>query len=864
MEPTSIPRVEDLLVHGAWLRRLASSLVTSESDADDLVQETWLAALVRGPRRGGEERAWLGRVLRNKATSHARTRGARSHREEANARPEQLPSTSELASRADMSRRLVELVLELPPDLQRITLARYFEGLSSAEIARRLNRPAASVRSQLKRGLDQLRTKLDAENEGERERWLSALTPLVLPRTDGGLLGPLLAASAGMRALVAAALVILAAGVWWMTSGPGASSAPITVIADDSRSELAKVESTDEEQANTVESPAEERVAVAPEPKVAASVIEGRLVHPDTKEPVIWYELGIVPQEEAHLFQGEVSKSVPLPVAESMELVRTDEDGRFSTTSNYESGDYTLVFMEDWRLAKPRMEPFRVRQPRASESVKHDAESPEPHTLELEVGPVFVIDCPKAGELGWESMVATYSYIDHFPPGYFQPSSVQSEPVPFVRMHTDFAPSHRHQANNLRLVSTDGFWSGDVPMEIPDSIATQHVTFDLEARALVHVHLDFGERHPPIWCEMHYWQGAVDPTAEGAPEPDIVELQATFDGTDLEDSIVKYVRTGQVTIGIKSSASEYWYRVLEIRPGHNELDAEILPHPAATGRIEGRVVFLGEELPDQIVGIRANGELDGETTFNALDLEFEKQGDQWIAEFTFTHLPHSTHHIWFDKGGATTGEARTFEVEPARIKAEVDGPPLEFQLHTDLERTRLRIKARDAISGKKINDFAVSVMVPGSWLRSRRADAKAGRATLKLLGNLEGGLIYVAAEGYVVRQVFMSDAKKTSKGLEFELDMTPGWGGPVYITHKTTYEPIAGVHVLLDGAEAGVTDENGHFHIVAPHAPQRLDFELEGYEVTGQSGWINNEGDVIDVGLDPVQRHIGVSMREVE
>jgi ABC-type antimicrobial peptide transport system permease subunit len=39
----------ELLRHGAWVRRLARSL-TGRSDADDLVQETWLAALKHPPR----------------------------------------------------------------------------------------------------------------------------------------------------------------------------------------------------------------------------------------------------------------------------------------------------------------------------------------------------------------------------------------------------------------------------------------------------------------------------------------------------------------------------------------------------------------------------------------------------------------------------------------------------------------------------------------------------------------------------------------------------------------------------------------------------------------------------------------------
>ena len=42
-------RAEDLRAHAAWLRRLAGALVAESAAADDLVQETWLAALEQRP-----------------------------------------------------------------------------------------------------------------------------------------------------------------------------------------------------------------------------------------------------------------------------------------------------------------------------------------------------------------------------------------------------------------------------------------------------------------------------------------------------------------------------------------------------------------------------------------------------------------------------------------------------------------------------------------------------------------------------------------------------------------------------------------------------------------------------------------------
>lgn len=68
--PSSISP-EQLLAHADWVRALARALVADPAGADDLVQETWLAALDRPPAHAQDLRAWLGTVLRNLARRSA-------------------------------------------------------------------------------------------------------------------------------------------------------------------------------------------------------------------------------------------------------------------------------------------------------------------------------------------------------------------------------------------------------------------------------------------------------------------------------------------------------------------------------------------------------------------------------------------------------------------------------------------------------------------------------------------------------------------------------------------------------------------------------------------------------------------------
>src|SRR5262249_58694164 len=77
------PDPEELLGHAAWLRRLALSLVGPAGGADDLVQDTWLAALRRPPARPGPLRPWLAEVLRNLVRMRRRASAVRAeHRGE--------------------------------------------------------------------------------------------------------------------------------------------------------------------------------------------------------------------------------------------------------------------------------------------------------------------------------------------------------------------------------------------------------------------------------------------------------------------------------------------------------------------------------------------------------------------------------------------------------------------------------------------------------------------------------------------------------------------------------------------------------------------------------------------------------------
>src|ERR1700754_2868848 len=107
-------QIEELLTHSDWLRRLAGELVRSSDSPDDVLQDTWLAALRSPPLRDRAAEPWLVEVVKNFAFRAYRSRRARETRE---ARGELVPAgpvpPDVLVERAEAQRLMVEAVLRL-------------------------------------------------------------------------------------------------------------------------------------------------------------------------------------------------------------------------------------------------------------------------------------------------------------------------------------------------------------------------------------------------------------------------------------------------------------------------------------------------------------------------------------------------------------------------------------------------------------------------------------------------------------------------------------------------------------------------------------------------------------------------------
>lgn len=256
---------ELLFEQAGWVRALARNLVADVHLADDLAQDTYVAALERPPAGGSDPRSWLGTVLRNFHLQVIRSRSRRSLREQQAALPEAVPGALDVLERAAMHRELYEAVMSLSEPNRTAILLRFFDGLPQRKIAVKLGVPPATVHSRLQRGLAELRTRLTKRRGTDAKDWVAALLPLAHRASDTipGVIGALLM---DVKVKVAIGVALLAcgiAGVWpLVVSAPRAVEQPFA----ESHATLAQIEPRPAEVPDPL-GPAQsapERVAAAP------------------------------------------------------------------------------------------------------------------------------------------------------------------------------------------------------------------------------------------------------------------------------------------------------------------------------------------------------------------------------------------------------------------------------------------------------------------------------------------------------------------------------------------------------------------------------------------------------------------------
>jgi RNA polymerase sigma-70 factor (ECF subfamily) len=153
--------------HAAYLYGVAHSLTANPADAEDLVQETLLAACQGGYRGEAAVRTWLVAILVRRAAMMRRTAGRRggTHlslsggRRDADDEPAiDVPAGgANQSAGAEAKLDLASMLEKLSDDHRAVIVLRELEGMSYEEMAKALGVPRGTVESRLYRAREELR-----------------------------------------------------------------------------------------------------------------------------------------------------------------------------------------------------------------------------------------------------------------------------------------------------------------------------------------------------------------------------------------------------------------------------------------------------------------------------------------------------------------------------------------------------------------------------------------------------------------------------------------------------------------------------------------------------------------------------------
>jgi RNA polymerase sigma-70 factor, ECF subfamily len=152
----------------ALLYSMAVRILGSREDAAELLQEVYLEVwqkVVRYDVGRGTPIAWLITLTRSRAIDRLRAHGARSRHQaggpqnwtSASAGEGQNPSLFEAQADQELRGLVSGALAAMPQPQQHAIELAYYEGLSHAEIAARLNEPLGAVKTRIKLGMSKLR-----------------------------------------------------------------------------------------------------------------------------------------------------------------------------------------------------------------------------------------------------------------------------------------------------------------------------------------------------------------------------------------------------------------------------------------------------------------------------------------------------------------------------------------------------------------------------------------------------------------------------------------------------------------------------------------------------------------------------------
>lgn len=844
-QPTNL-RPEELLSHLEGLQALAYRLVRNATAAEDLVQETLLAALESKPKGGFSLGPWLSRVARNRATDRLREGSRRTARERDASVDEALPSPDELVERAEQRRLLVDAVTGLEEPYRSVLLLRYVEGFTPQVIARRSGVPSATVRTRLKRAHDRLRVHLDAEF-GDRSGWCSALLPLALsgakasPKVGGltSVLAPWLAMHTSLKLILGSTVLLAFSSALWLRLGPAEGASPSISEAEAATpgATLADLdagagESADSTTPASTDTLTEGSGSTRSELPATFDPLFGQVVDKRTGQPVPHYGLSLRTQ------------------AGTLEHLESDEQGTFtcSTISIDEAVEVSMLEHKDMKFGDH--EYGVIFQGNVPPSASFEGgRGGESLLVQVDLGPRFELDLWGDASLPNGPWHATLFCLKPELLANIGPISGSRAPVrssntedglPWVRFlppQTGAVSAPFHWALHVR--SEDGLWRGEVELTDEDLLSIERVSIPMErgARLLVTLSNDCAGRivdgYLTLTPDRPTTLGALKPRPLGASAP-IGHLPGHV-GNVLGDPTrwvygIDGLSPGNYDLTGTMQGAEAKKEAVHLSPGETrELDL-VLDCYRDSGDLEGELrsrsgTFEGEVMVTAEHLERGDG--------HAQSVDWIERNGVRVAPFHFPDVPAGTYRV------RIVEMADVHDWLPASVDAVVPGENVVMECLDDVETQEIHVTAVHAETGEPIPHFLIALDTGHFLGLNTRGVQGRSEDPLRLPVGAEFSW-RVRAEGFASTFGTASSLVQVEGVPTIRTELTPGWGAYITLLDQED-QPVVGARVLLDSTMAATTDARGQAEFVHPTIPVIFEIHdagalvLEG-DLDGESG----------------------------
>ena len=815
-----------------------------------------MAALVQEPRMDRNLEPWLRSVVRRRASFLARGRIRRSDREFAVSTASEeggagdAAPTDELLQRGEKHRQLANAVMALRDPYRSVLLLRYFEDLTPAQIAKRNGIPAATVRSQLKRGLDELREELDELTGEDRRTWCLALVPIAVDETSRGSLAlstvlfPLIA----MQVLVKLALPlsVLALGAFLIHNDSTAAAEPDLAEARAS-TEVARLRSVqleldptegrlpNSDTERTVNS--NRRAAIAPtvSTETATSPMKGMIIDAATDKPVFDFAIDLY-------FEGE-----------KLERVTSDALGQFESTGSYAAGNYEYEVVDregvslDWWL-------FMVGGSRISRAPQKGELAFRPGDtaiVSIELGPTYQLllvgtaEALSAEYTGWLDGADAHSGSRN--------GLTTSTPVRQIVRDSElcwlrFQPTKSRLSVvdgpwHLALKSSDGLWFAEAEIDPGEGVHREPVELRLMATASFSVLLA-GSNGEEIRKPMVYLA-----PADGG---DKFEVARDLDGVESKFTRGQ-ILPGKYLLTVRADNAFPFAEEVLLRGGEASTREIELESRSSEMCIHGELVSQSGSYHGQASVILRG--LDGDSMHSFLT-EWELRDGEWYAPIIFDKLPSAR----FQLAVYNWNDNRRWSGAPLIVDRSVDDLVL-----TCLDEVPIRdLEFVVEVSPEEQAPDYVELIYGWNGLTEGTARKRYGQV-LKLGGvSVDSDFDwYVHADGFAPVWGGMNDFTGGAELGEVRVQLTRGWGARIRVVTGGSVDPIplAATLVFGDGVLLGETDGNGELELQLDAEPALLELRhpnlpnlvIVGGDFDGQSGQLIGEKMMyeIEVGKGP-------------